>query len=103
MKEPYGRRSSQPDDPESCAGDRKASRSVDRGTHRRVIEPRNQNSGVPTLLSDGEGNTRTTAGEIVLASRGTETLCMCGSSLNGNREIPRSARHLDGVGPCRED
>ena len=49
---------------EMCIRDR---RSVDRGERRRGIELRNQESGVPTLLSETEGNTG--AGDLASLSR----------------------------------
>ena len=44
---------------------------------------------MPTVLSEREGNTAVERyGEFVRDPARSETLCMCGRFLNGNREIP---------------
>jgi hypothetical protein len=46
---------------------------------------------VPTVLSEREGNIMGVRyGKCVLDPARSETLCMCGRFLNGNREIPWS-------------
>ncbi len=64
-------------------------RSVDRGKRRPGMELRNHPSGVPTLLTDGEGHT----GRGAIASPGlgpteSKTPRMRGHSMHENREIP---------------
>lgn len=49
MEEPYTEGVATHGGPESCAGAREGvGEALDRGTCRRAIEPRNQESGVPT-------------------------------------------------------
>jgi hypothetical protein len=58
MKEPYIEGVATHDGPESCAGAREGVGEALTGVRMgRVIEPRNQHSGVPTLLSEAEGKT----------------------------------------------
>ena len=69
----------------------RAQRSVDRGTCRPAIEPRNHGFGVPTSSNEAEGNI---AGGAI-ASRPVDparskNLCMHGIFMRENREIPRS-------------
>ena len=55
-----------------------------------AIEPRHQLSGVPTLSHEAEGNI---AGGVMRESSAdparSENLCMYGTSMRENREIPR--------------
>jgi hypothetical protein len=59
--------------------------------------------GVPTLLSNAEGNI---AGGAIRESPGdparSENLCMYGISMRENREIPRSPIRWMTGGPLRE-
>lgn len=58
MRELYVEGVATHDDPEPCIGTREsAGEAWDRGTCGPSIEPRNQNIGAPTLLSEAEGNT----------------------------------------------
>ncbi len=58
MKEPYTEGLATHCGPEPCGGVRKdAAEALDRGKRRPAIELRNHQSGVPTLLTDGEGHT----------------------------------------------
>jgi len=55
--------------PESCVGrPRGRRRSVDRGRVGSAIEPRNQESGVPTLSPEAEGHT---VGRVIASGRRT--------------------------------
>lgn len=88
--------------PESCAGHREVPGEVLTGeTDRPAIEPRNHQSGVPTLLSDAEGNTR--HGDNRKSCRDStrsETLSMPGSQLHGSWEVSfvSGADKPDGAG-----
>ena len=92
MKESYSERRSEPPDPESCVGGRKGAGEALTGAHAgQVLSREISRSGVPTPLSEAEGNT----GGGAIASRPSdpaqsETPCMHGNSLHENREIPRS-------------
>ena len=58
MKVQYGKDVANHSGPESCGGAREgAAEALTGETGRSAIEPRNQNSGTPTQLSDAEGNT----------------------------------------------
>lgn len=76
-------------DPESCGKSREGFVEALTGeTSRPAIEPRNQKSGMPTLLSEAEGNTvqSVIASDVPDPTR-SETLCMLGSLLCGSSEI----------------
>ena len=91
MKESYGKDPASHPDPESCVGGRKDAGEALTGAH--AGQPSSceiRSSGVPTPLSEAEGNTE----DGVTASRPpdpaqSETLCMRGNSSHGKREIPR--------------
>ena len=76
-------------DPESCSINREVHAEALTGeTSRPAIEPRNQESGMPTLLSEAEGNmlsgtNRKSDGDPTRS----ETLCMLGSLLHGSSEV----------------
>ena len=76
-------------DPESCGMNREVHAEALTGeTGRPAIEPRNQESGMLTLLSEAEGNmlsgdNRKSDGDPARS----ETLCMPGSLLHGSSEI----------------
>jgi len=75
--------------PESCGGAREgASETLTGETGRSGIEPRNQDSGTPTLLSEAEGNTEQGANRKSCDGPArSETLHMPGSLLHGSWEI----------------
>jgi len=57
-------------------------------TDRPAIEPRNQESGMPTLLSEAEGNmAHDDNPKSCVDPTRSETLCMSGSHLHGSSEI----------------
>jgi hypothetical protein len=74
----------------------RAQRSVDRGTCRPAIEPRNHCFGVPTSSHEAEGHTAggVSASRPVDPAR-SENLCMYGVLMRENREIPLLARPAD--------
>lgn len=75
--------------PESCGMRREAHVEALTGeTVRPAIEPRNQDSGMPTLLSEAEGNMVYGVNRKSYADpTRSETLCMSGSHLHGSSEI----------------
>jgi RNA-directed DNA polymerase len=75
--------------PESCGGRREAVTEALTGeTGRPAIEPRNQESGMPTLLSEAEGNTGHGVNRKSCSDPArSETLSMAGSLLHGSWEI----------------
>jgi hypothetical protein len=86
------------DGPEPCVGcPRGRRRSVGRGMRRRVIEPRQNEIGVPTLSYEAEGNI---VGGVFASRRGnpagSENQCMRRVSRCENREVPRSPACGDG-------
>jgi Reverse transcriptase (RNA-dependent DNA polymerase) len=91
MKESYGKDPASHPDPESCIGDRKGAGEALTGAN--VGQPSSceiRSSGVPTRLSDAEGNTEGgVIGEPPSDPAQSETLCTRGNSSHGKREIPR--------------
>jgi RNA-directed DNA polymerase len=78
-------------------------RSVDRGTGRPAMEPRNQLSGMPTLFSQAEGNTtQDDRREPCADPARSKTLSMSGSLLPRNWEIRRPTTGARRSGPHRE-
>src|SRR6266508_3469259 len=80
------------DGPKSCVdGPRGLWRSVDRGTCRPAIEPRNHSFGVPTPSHEAEGHTAggASASRSVGPAR-SENPCMRGIFMCENREVPCS-------------
>src|SRR5215216_5991043 len=77
--------------PKSCVGDPRAQRSVDRGTCRPAMEPRNHHFGVPTPSHEAEGHTAggASASRPVGPAR-SENLRMHGVLMRENREVPCS-------------
>src|SRR6266702_5362891 len=75
--------------PESCGDVREGAPEALTGeTGRSAIEPRNQESGMPTLLSEAEGNTGHGANcKSCHDPARSETLYMPGSLAHGSREI----------------
>lgn len=90
MKEPYGEGVAPHTDPESCVGGREADGEALTGA--RTGQPLSceiKLSGTPTLLSEAEGHTE--GGAMREPSEGpaqSKTLCTCGNSIHGNREVP---------------
>ncbi len=78
--------------PESCVGVREgAGEALTGALAGRAIEPRNQGSGVPTSLTEAEGNIADGAKREPSADPArSKNLCMHGISMRENREIPRS-------------
>ena len=92
MQESHGKDLASHPDPESCACGREITGEALTGAHagqpssREIIK-----SGVPTLLSEAEGNTVDgVIGKPFMAPARSETLCMRGNSLQRNREIPQA-------------
>ena len=98
MKEPYGEGLASRTGPESCAGGSEAAGEALTGVH--ADQPLNseiKSSGTPTGLTPTEGNIeRGDRREPCSSPAEPKTLCMRGSSLRGNREIP-SAPFADGA------
>ena len=90
MKESYGKDPASHPDPESCVGGREDAGEALTGAH--VGQPSSceiRSSGVPTPLSEAEGNTvHDVRGESWADPAQSKTLSMGGNSLHGNREIP---------------
>src|SRR5262249_10757506 len=90
MKESHRKGPASHPAPESCGSGRKASAEALTGAH--AGQPSSceiRQSGVPTPLSEAEGNTGTGAsGEPVTDPGQSEALGMRGNSSHGNREIP---------------
>ena len=76
-------------DPESCAQYREVQGEALTGeTDRPAIEPRNHNSGMPTLLSEAEGDTRYGDNrKPYIDPTRSETLSMSGSLTYGSSEV----------------
>ena len=92
--------------PESCGMRRETHVEALTGeTVRPAIEPRNQDSGMPTLLSEAEGNMVYGVNRKSYADpTRSETLCMSGSHLHGSSEISSvsSAGSLNGAGKVND-
>jgi RNA-directed DNA polymerase len=88
--------------PESCGIHREVYVEALTGeTDRPAIEPRNHNSGMPTLLSEAEGNmVHDVNRKSCTDPTRSETLCMSGSLLHGSSEISSAsgAAWPDGAG-----
>lgn len=101
MKEPYGEGLAPHTDPESCAGCREAVGEALTGARTgQLLSCENTASRMPTLLKQAEGNTE--GGDMRESSSDpaqSETLCTCGNSLRGNREVPETPS--SGVGDGR--
>jgi len=100
MKEPYGEGLAPHTGPESCADGCEVGSEALTGV--RTGQPLSceiNESGTPTLLSGAEGHTE--GGAMRKPPKGpaqSETLCTCGNSSNGNREIPGTPSHDGGGG-----
>jgi len=93
-------------DPESCGMFREVHVEALTGeTDRPAIEPRNQDSGMPTLLSEAEGNmVHDDNRKSCTGPTRSETLCMLGSLSHGSSEISSvsGASWPDGVGKVND-
>jgi len=102
MKVQYGEEVANHSDPESCGAHREVCVEALTGeTGRPAIEPRNIHFGMPTLLSEAEGNTVHGVNRKPCPDPArSETLCMSGSLSYGSSEISSvsSANGLDGTG-----
>ena len=103
MKEPYGEGLANHTGPESCAGTREGAGEALTGVHTgQVLSCEINQSGMPTLFTCAEGNTlHGTERELCEGPAQSETLCMCGNSSHGNREVPETPG-LEG-GPGRSE
>ena len=92
MKESHGKDLASHPDPESCVGGREATGEALTGAH--AGQPSSceiMKSGVPTPLTEAEGNTVDgVIGKPSADPAQSETLSMRGNSLHGNREIPQA-------------
>jgi RNA-directed DNA polymerase len=89
MKESHGKDLASHPAPESCAGGREATGEALTGAH--AGQPSSRKIGVPTLLTEAEGNILDgVIGKPSMDPARSETLCMRGNSLRRNREIPQA-------------
>jgi hypothetical protein len=89
MEEPYGEGVATHPGPKPCGGGREAAAEALVGAHAgEILSSENTNSGAPTGWSAWEGNT--SGGDMRATGGATEslTLCMRGTSMLENREIP---------------
>ena len=100
MKESHGKGPASHPGPESCDGDRKAAAEALTGENAdQVLSCEIKQSGAPTLLTCAEGNTGGNAtGELPTGPAQSETLCMRGHSLHGNREVPPTPAEVGTTG-----
>src|SRR5260370_37881263 len=100
MQESYRKGLASQSGPESCAGGRKATGEALTGVNPGQPSSCEINtSGVPTPLSEAEGNTvRDVAGESWSDPAQSKTLSMGGNSLHGNREIPSTPAAVGAAG-----
>src|SRR5215467_9653015 len=94
MRVRYGKEVANRSGPESCDGCREeAVEALTGETDRPAIEPRNQESGMPTLLSEAEGNTEHGANRKSCSDPAREVSCTeAGRSHRRSRQHPRSGR-----------
>src|SRR5437879_12073018 len=106
MKVRYGKEVANHSGPESCGDSREGVAEALTGeTDRSAIEPRNQESGMPTLLFEAEGNTEHGANRKSCHDPArSETLNMSGSLLHRSWEISSATVAADKIGraSCRE-
>jgi RNA-directed DNA polymerase len=90
MKESYGEGLAHHTDPESCVSRREAAGKALTGARtRQLLNCEIRESGIPTLLSEAEGNTGGDAKrEPSRNPAPSEILRTCGNSFHGNWEIP---------------
>jgi len=100
MKESHGKGPAGHSGPESCDGDRKVAAEALTGENAdQVLSCEIKQSGEPTPLTHAEGNTGEGAnGESSTGPAQSETLCMRGHSLHGNREIPPTPAEVGTTG-----
>jgi group II intron reverse transcriptase/maturase len=100
MQEPHGEGPASRTDPESCVGSREAVGEALTGESTdQVLSCEITPSRVPTPLCEAEGNTEAGAsGEPETDPAQSKTLCMCGRSVHGNREIPQVPAPDGGAG-----
>jgi len=105
MKVRYGEEMANYSDPEPCGGAREgAAEALVGETDRLGIEPRNQKSGTPTLLSEAEGNTE--QGDNRKSCDGparSETPCTSGSLLRRSWEISSAPAPIQAGGTGKAD
>jgi len=92
MEEPYTEGLATRGDPESCVGVREGVDEALTGARAdQAIEPRNHDFGVPTLSKRAEGHTPGSAmRELSGDPARSKNLCMHGTSMRENREVPHS-------------
>jgi hypothetical protein len=92
MKEPYTEGLATRGDPESCVGACEGVGEALAGARAGwAIEPRNHDFGVPTLSKRAEGHTTGSARrELPGDPARSENLCMYGTFMRENREVPHS-------------
>ncbi|MCO6435706.1 MAG: group II intron reverse transcriptase/maturase [Phycisphaerae bacterium] len=100
MKESHGKGPASHSGPESCSVDREVAAEALTGENAdQVLSCEIKHSGVPTLLTYAEGNTGgSVKGELPTDPAQSETLCMRGHSLHGNREVPRAPAEVGMAG-----
>ena len=96
MKEPHVEGVANHDDPESCVGAREGDGEALTGARAgRVLSREINEFGVPTLLSEAEGNTAMRRHREARSDPArSETPCTHGTFLRGNREIPCRPRQM---------
>lgn len=92
MRFPYAEGVATHSDPESCGCPRKGACEALTGERAGlVLSPEKLRSRVPTLWTEAEGNTgRRASASVVSGPAWSETQCMYGDSMRGNREVPLS-------------
>ena len=105
MKVRYGKEVANHSGPESCGDSREGVAEALTGeTDRSAIEPRNQESGMPTLLFEAEGNTEHGANRKSCHDPArSETLNMSGSLLHRSWEISSATVAADTAGAEKAD
>jgi RNA-directed DNA polymerase len=106
MKVQYGEEMANHSGPESCGMYREVHAEALTGeTDRPAIEPRNQDSGMPTLLSEAEGNmVHDDNRKSCTDPTRSETLCMSGGLSHGSSEISLVSGEIlpDGTGKVND-
>src|ERR1700722_11945876 len=105
MKVQYGKEMANHSGPESCGRTREgATEALTGETGRSGIEPRNQESGTPTLLSEAEGNTeRGVNRKPCDGPARSKTLHMPGSLLRGSSGASGTLAEWVGYGTSRTE
>ena len=80
------------DDPEPCVGAREGAGEASVGARAgRAIEPRNHGvRGADVVYENGRQHRQQRYRELLVGPARSETLCMYGTSMRENREVPRS-------------